>query len=130
MSKCKVHEFDPQIYPRKLWVVKGGDVNSLKDMFAQANEEELQLSDVDAHAALTYSVMMKDKSKLLGELIYFCSSKFMDAEKTTHEAVHAALDIFSDMGCMVDYDNQEPFAYLVGWIADCIDQVKRNKFKD
>lgn len=25
------------------------------------------------------------------------------------------------------YDNQEPFAYLVGWMADCIDKVKRNK---
>lgn len=130
MSKCKVHEFHPQIYPRKLWVVKGGDVDSLKDMFTQTDGKELDFKGSSQYLATTCNVMMKDESRLLGELIYFTSVKQMNAENISHEATHAALDIFSDLGCEVHYDNQEPFAYLVGWIADCIEQVKRNVFKD
>lgn len=41
--------------------------------------------------------------------------------------VHVALDIFVFIGCKVHYDNQEPIAYLTGWVARCIDKVKRNK---
>ena len=127
MNKCKVHEFDPQIYPRKLWVVKGGEFDNLKEMFTQADEDELQFKD--SSAAVTIPVVTKDEKRLLGELIYFTSGNQMKYDYIAHEATHAALDIFYQMGCQVHYDNQEPFAYLVGWIADCIDQVKRNKFK-
>lgn len=37
-----------------------------------------------------------------------------------HEAVHAALDTWGYMQEFVSKDNQEPFAYYVGWIAECI----------
>ena len=129
MSKCKVHEFDPQIYPRKLWVVKGGDVDSLKDMFTQTDGKELDFKEVSQCLAITCNVMMKDERRLLGELIYFTSAKQMNAENISHESAHAAMDILGDIGAEVDIENQEPFAYLAGWIADCIDQVKRDKFK-
>lgn len=72
--------------------------------------------------------MLKDTKKL-GELIWFPNETSIEQEKVTHESVHAAMDIFRDIGADVDIGNQEPFAYLAGWIADCIDQVKRDKFK-
>lgn len=127
MSKSKVHEFHPQIYPRRLWVIKGGLLGDIKEMFSQRDGKELDLGDED-YDALTYSVMLKDTKKL-GELIWFPEETSIDHEKVTHESVHAAMDIFRDIGADIDTDNQEPFAYLVGWIADCIEQVKRNIFK-
>ena len=33
----------------------------------------------------------------------------------SHEAVHVAFETFRDIGGIADEDNQEPFAYLVGW---------------
>ena len=45
-----------------------------------------------------------------------------------HESTHAALCIFGDIGARVSYEDQEPLAYLVGWIFGCIDTVR--KFKE
>ena len=40
------------------------------------------------------------------------------------------MNIFDYIGAKVDLANQETFSYLVGWIADCINQVRTGKFKD
>ena len=127
MSKCKVHEFDPQIYPRKLWIIKGGLPGDIKDMFILRDGKEIDF-EVDDYDAVTYSVMLKEKKKY-GELIWYPDEEKIDPDRITHESVHAAMDIFGDIGAEVDIENQDPFAYLAGWIADCIDQVKRDKFK-
>ena len=37
-----------------------------------------------------------------------------------HEAAHIALDIYMEVGAKVDPDNQESFAYFVGYIAERI----------
>lgn len=34
-----------------------------------------------------------------------------------HEATHVALDIFMDSGAIVDTGNQEPLAYLIGYLS-------------
>jgi hypothetical protein len=36
--------------------------------------------------------------------------------------------IFNDIGGVITYEDQEPFAYLVGWVFGCIDTVR--KFKE
>lgn len=127
MSKLKVHEFHPQIYPRRLWVIKGGLPGDIKDMFSQRDGKEIDF-EVDDCDAVTYSVMLKENKKY-GELIWYPEEGKIDTEKISHECVHAAMDIFGDIGAEVDIENQEPFAYLAGWIADCIDQVVQNRFK-
>lgn len=53
----------------------------------------------------------------------------MTASNMTHEALHASMDLFGLIGCKIHHDDQEPFAYLVGWVVGCIDKVKRNKVK-
>ena len=50
MSKLKVHEFHPQIYTRRLWVIKGGLLVDIKDMFCQRDGKELDLGDEDYDA--------------------------------------------------------------------------------
>jgi hypothetical protein len=40
------------------------------------------------------------------------------------------MNIFDYIGAKVDLVNQETFSYLVGWVADCINQVRTGKFKD
>jgi hypothetical protein len=37
-----------------------------------------------------------------------------------HESVHAVGRIFRDRGVIADYDNDEVFAYCVGWLSDII----------
>lgn len=123
-----IHEFNPEIYPRKIWVVKGGISTQIKDKFCSANSEELYFDD--SCDALVCNVMIKDRTKRLGELIWFPYAKNMTTDRIAHEAVHAAMDIFVDLGCKFDAFNQEPFAYLVGWIAGKINEVKTNRLQE
>lgn len=126
MSNFKNYEFHPQIYPRRLWVAVGGNEKDVKSLFRQCDGTELEL-DMDSSLAVTLAVTTNDKNNHLGELVWFVSAKDLTTSNIAHEATHVALDIFGDVGCKIHYDNQKPFAYLVGWVADCIDKVKRNK---
>lgn len=48
----------------------------------------------------------------------------------THEAYHIANFIGSERGFIADFDNDEPLAYLAGWITDeCYKFINVNKFK-
>ena len=89
----KIHEFDPVIYPRKLWVAVSTDT----------------LSDI---------------------LVRYESKNAITIANIAHESSHIAMNIFDYIGAKVDLANQETFSYLVGWIADCINQVRTGKFKD
>lgn len=93
----KIHEFDPVIYPRKLWVAVSTD---------------------------TFS------DRLGGILVRFESKNAITIANIAHESSHIAMNIFDYIGAKVDLANQETFSYLVGWVADCINQVRTGKFKD
>lgn len=116
----QVHEFDPAIYPSLLWVMIGN--HTISERF-----RTLELMDDNALAE-TESVndVLQNRN---GVIIRFRSRKNMTTEIITHESVHAAAEIMRYVGGRVEVGNQEPFAYLAGWVADCCDQVKKNKFK-
>ena len=121
-DESKVVEFDPQIYPRKVWVAKGGDVKSVRGQFCRVNGDEIAFEG--NYEGFVDSVSLKSDGKL-GELIWFPYASAMPISHISHEATHAAMDIFGDIGIVPDVNNQEPLAYLVGWISDCIYNVKR-----
>ena len=125
-SKTQIHEFHPEVYPRRVWIVKGGKLDALKDMFCKRDMSDINFEGL--YEGYVDSVQRREDGAY-GELIWFPQVTAMPTSHICHEATHAAIDIFDDCGCRIDAENQEPFAYLVGWIADCIDQVKRGKFK-
>lgn len=118
----KIYEFDPVIYPRLLWIAVGVPTAVLNDMFEDKLEDMAESSNAEVINARRLKPDVKG-----GVLIRFRSKRDMTANVTTHEAAHAALEIFDYIGAFVDFQNQEPFCYLVGWIAKCIDKVKRGK---
>lgn len=118
MSNATIHEFDPLIYPSKLWI-------------AISTENEFEgfepLSEMnESHIAVTESAYDKVNDKG-GVFIRFESRKSMTADIIAHEAFHAACNIFWYVGAKPDFENQEPLAYLIGWIAKCVDIVRQNK---
>lgn len=110
---AKVHEFDPLIYPRKLWIAVS------KDTFPDIFEDVIVFDE--ASDAITETAYDKINNKG-GVLIRF-GSPDVSMKQISHEATHAAIDIFDYIGASPDPKNQEPFAYLVGWIADCCEKV-------
>lgn len=117
----QIHEFDPQIYPRLVWVAVGTPYAVIKDMF----EDVPEMSD-NVNAQVDYTRRLKPDVKG-GVLVRFADRKAMTTEIIAHEAAHIAMGIFDYIEAPVDIRHQEPFAYLCGWIAKCIDEVKRNK---
>lgn len=129
MSKAKIYEFDPVIYPRKLWVAKGGEAKDLIDVFSDRCEKDLQLDDVEnLYGAISYTVIRKSDG-MFGELVWFPTIKHLTVKNIGHESSHVAVNIAHDMNIRIDYENDEPFAYLIGWLCDCIDKVRTNKIK-
>lgn len=119
-----IFEFDPQIYPRKLWVSVGASTEELQEKFGKDDIKDFD----ENYYAETMAVRQKE-TLLGGILIRFGDLKAMTTGIITHEASHAAIEIFDYCDCRIDVDNQEPFSYLIGWIARCCDEVKNNLMK-
>lgn len=117
-----IYQFDPQIYPRKLWVSVEASTEELQERFGK---EDIKGFD-DSYYAETMAVQQKEPL-LGGVLVRFQDLKAMTPENIAHEASHAAIEIFDYCDCRIDVDNPEPFTYLVGWIVRCIDEVRNVK---
>ena len=123
-NKTIIHEFDPCIYPRLLWVVKGGELDEIRKTleFGEVGEEE------QSGGALTISAY-DNENKRGGFLVWFPKAKDMShGDWMAHEASHVALGIFDYIGAEAKASDSEPFSYLVGWVFKCIDEVR--KFKE
>lgn len=114
---AEVYEFDPQIYPRKLWIAVSKE--TFPDRFDNVSAWDESSDAVTEHAY--------DKLNNKGGVLIRFESYDMGMNQISHEASHAAMDIFSYIGAYPDPKNQEPFAYLVGWIADCCEKVMIKK---
>nr|DAY59051.1 MAG TPA: hypothetical protein [Caudoviricetes sp.] len=123
INKNQIYEFDPQIYPRKVWVAVGVPTKVLNDMF----EESIEDMD-ETYDAIVISTRRINPDIKGGILIRFINKDALTISNITHESTHAAMDIFDYVGAKVDTNNQEPFSYLCGWIANCCYQVKSGKF--
>lgn len=115
-----IHEFDPVIYPRIIWVTVGTSLATLKEVFVDV-ERMADGADAQVETATT-----KDAGKH-GLLVRFENKAALTTENIAHESTHVAMEIFDYIGATPDLKNQEPFAYLCGWVAKCINEVKCNK---
>lgn len=115
--KIIVHQFNPEIYPRKLWIVVNATKEVLDDHFEfESPLDETWINDCDA----TLSLCRYRTSHLLGAVIYTKHSKFKPSF-AAHEAVHFGDYIWEIIGESTRTD--ECFAYLVGWVVRCIEEV-------
>lgn len=123
MNKTIIHEFDPCIYPRLLWVVKGGTLEEIQETLDVTCECDAD----DIGGAVTLPARRKSDNRL-GYCVWF--PKLGDIRRgdwIAHESSHVAICIFNDIGGNITYEDQEPFAYLVGWVFGCIDTIRKWK---
>lgn len=117
-----IHEFDPVIYPRKLWITYDATPEELNNFFSGTKFKE-----EDGYYGITYTVQKSSNNKG-GVLIRFANSKeALEPWNVSHEAVHAAAIICQYVGIIADWDNDEAFAYLVTWVTKCCYDGKKKK---
>lgn len=122
----KIHEFDPQIYPCKLWVAITTECKTLSERFEwkyDGTEIDIDFENTDA---ITGLVREKDGGKV-GVLIVFENRKACTISNICHEASHAVDDIWHRIG--EKNVGHEANAYLAGWIAECIEKAIKFKMK-
>lgn len=121
-----IREFDPVIYPFRLWVVIGGTDKEISDSFLQYDGKEIESLDkgISKSEAFAMPVMSKE-SNHYGVVVYFVNRRVMTCPAIAHESSHAAKFLFEHIGA--DVKEHEPFEYAVGWIAGCCEKAKKNK---
>lgn len=124
MGKILIHEFDPVIYPLKLWVIKNPTDNIIGETFEEFDGTKINYTPSKTSAASTYNkVICNKETQKYGVLVLIKSKTTINY--IAHEATHVAR-IFWDW-LDEEATGREADAYLVGWIAKCIDEVKRFK---
>ena len=123
----QIHQFDPVIYPFKLWVTCTNKYGPLNDRFKNAySGEDLDKDYLDNHEAVTYLVQERESGRC-GCLVVFTERKFFSISNMAHEASHVVDFLFEHIGEKNIGD--EAKAYLMGWAVACANQVRTNKFK-
>lgn len=116
MSKKGYYEYDPVIYPRKLWVHVGYDLQAI----AAKSFEGVEPPEKEYYG-VTYEEVTRKGDNCLGVLVSFQSTKDMTMGVCAHEASHACDYIEGAIGME---HGGEASAYLLGWIASCIGKAR------
>lgn len=122
----RIHEFDPVIYPYKLWIVIDKQPTIISEAFDEYSGNPIEFIERDTNnlAAFAMPVSKKENSNY-GVVIFFRSKRSMSYELVAHESSHAAKYLFEHIGA--EMKEHEPFEFVIGWIAGCCEKVKNNK---
>lgn len=126
----KIHVFDPEIYPRKLFVLRGKDKESIiSSEFETVSGDALDMDMSGSPGSATWKNVTHKGTGLLGSLVWIIDSR-QKSKDMAHEAVHIVNGMFKELGIDMSYDHDEHYAYMVGWVTDCLIQVLAGKFKE
>lgn len=126
--KTIFHKFANHIYPLNLVVVITNNQTAVTDRFLDDKGKEMDDFPTNCEA-FAQSVVEKETLERC-DLIVFRKKEYATVSTICHESFHAALSMMDKMGVRVfEGDPNEHVAYLLGWIADCCNQVVTNKFK-
>lgn len=128
MGKMIVHEFDPDIYPILLWVSLNATYEGLKDMFDFVPNDDGLEQALESNAATTALVVRKsDRSH--GVIVFTDKKSYMEPHIIAHESVHVSDAFFEKLSMTAQEfrNGNEPYAYLVGWVAKCINKAIKTR---
>lgn len=124
-KRTKIDEYDPVIYPRKLWVsLYNNTMKPFTDRFCYRDGCELtDMGNSGETNAGTYCVVEKSTGKY-GCLVLIDSIGLKDKalliDTIAHESEHVKTNIFEDIQLYTNVESQEADAYMVGFIAKSI----------
>lgn len=132
----KIVEFDPVIYPTRVWACKNDvTMEELDEAFYALDSKGNMCSFKESNSmpgpsvfACVYPVGHKE-SRWRGCLVYIngkCSDGVL-----AHEALHC-MDWMCDRFCIKSnsFEEDEPRAYYLQWLTDRLLDFKRGKIKD
>lgn len=130
--KSVIYEFDPVIYPFPLLVTKDYDSKELNELFYVVNTNN-ELEDAPEAfvgnpqtRARTIEVVRRDTYLRYFLILLVRPNVIKTCGTMSHEAYHATNQMAHLLGFLPERpQDDEPCAYLLDWMADCIESVKR-----
>ncbi len=126
IQKLQIHEWKSQLYPVRIWIAVTNNINDLENKFCDLRDESDLLPIDNKHLAFVQSVIHKE-SRNAGVLIIFTKKSLLTPQHMAHEATHASDEIWEYVG--EKSPGTESNAYLVEWIVNLMEQVRKNKFE-
>lgn len=138
-NKGNIYEFNPIVYPFRLWVGINVPHKDIMDKFfaCKIDDGVCELTEQDlaegcTTAAITYPVCNKE-TLWVGTFVHIIRKDRCSVGVIAHEASHVC-DYLSDrLGIVGETENMfshgEARAYFIEWVANCINEVKCNKIK-
>ena len=111
------YEFNSVLYPISLMVAWGRDGKWSSDDF-----DDIELK---GDAAITYFCKHKPTDNMCVLIRFYDKRVMSDYGIVSHESFHAAMFILDYVGSGISVDYQEHAAYLAGWVANCINRVRK-----
>lgn len=110
-------------------------LDELKKLFKYSNDQELDEDQEKLNCCTSIVKRKSDNATCLlvkfnnnGDGFSSSGDDLLDLVDTcSHEAVHVATDIYNCVGATIDVENQENFAYFVGYITERILKTLLNK---
>lgn len=139
MKNGKIYEFNPEVYPFRLWVGMNVQAQDIKDKFFAWNIGDDTVGDITDSdlsgnniAATTYPVCCR-KNNWIGAFVHIRRKNKCNVGVMAHEASHVC-DFLSDrIGLVGEVDklfsHGEARAYFIEWVANCINSVKTGRFE-
>lgn len=131
--KSVIYEFDPVIYPTRLWVGKKPETKDVEELFYPFNNYGERVDsfgealEYDGAYANTLIVGNK-KSHIRGCLVSLLRPGECGAGVCAHEALHYIGYLSEQFDIPLGgFDKSEPLAYLEQWATNCIDSVLRGR---
>ena len=121
MKKKGYYEYDQPIYPHLLCVGVGLQFEDAKKAFLNNDGTDFEKYDFFNGDGFTYYGLHIRETGRKCVLVLFSSSKAMRMNVICHEASHACDAIEGNIEMK---HGGEPSAYLIGWIASCINKAR------
>lgn len=130
MGKTVIYEFDPVLYPTRLWVCKKPETEDVAELFYPFNNDGEMVDgfgdvlEYDAEKYANTMIVGNKKSRMRGCLVSIFRPGECGFGVCSHEALHYIAYLSEKFDIPLGgFDTSEPLAYLEQWTTNCIYSV-------
>lgn len=117
-NKGLIYEYDSMIYPVIVSVCIGCSNEELSARY------EGDFDDMPIEAVATVSWASRRSDDRCVVVVKVRNRRDLTMNTIVHECGHVALEIYAYVHARINYDDQEPFCYLLGWIGEVVNNAR------
>lgn len=115
-EKGILRQFDLVVYPFKMVVAIGDMEKEINKLYEPREEQYNWLAPPPSDVAEAVYHIVEKKTDNYAIMVWIPKIDDCRGSYFCHESGHITLDIFKWVGAHIEYDNQEPFCYLLGTV--------------